>query len=32
VPDFWRTIKTADAKEFIANSRQGGYGIGVLQR
>jgi predicted O-methyltransferase YrrM len=32
VPDFWRTIKTPDAKEFIADSRQGGYGIGVLQR
>jgi predicted O-methyltransferase YrrM len=32
VPDFWRTIKTQDALEFIADSRQGGYGIGVLRR
>jgi len=32
VPGFWRTIRTPDAKEFIADSRQGGYGIGVLQR
>jgi predicted O-methyltransferase YrrM len=32
VPDFWRSIKTRDALEFIADSRQGGYGIGVLSR
>jgi predicted O-methyltransferase YrrM len=32
VPEFWRTIKTRDALEFIADSRQGGYGIGVLTR
>jgi predicted O-methyltransferase YrrM len=32
VPEFWRTIKTPDALEFIADSRQGGYGIGILPR
>ena len=32
VPEFWRTIKTREAREFISDSRQGGYGIGVLQR
>jgi predicted O-methyltransferase YrrM len=32
VPDFWRSIKTRHALEFIADSRQGGYGIGVLRR
>jgi predicted O-methyltransferase YrrM len=31
VPEFWRTIRTPDALEFIADSRQGGYGIGVLR-
>jgi predicted O-methyltransferase YrrM len=31
VPDFWRAIKTPDALEFIADSRQGGYGIGVMR-
>jgi predicted O-methyltransferase YrrM len=32
VPHFWRSIKTPDALEFIADSRQGGYGIGLLRR
>jgi predicted O-methyltransferase YrrM len=32
VPDFWRTIRTPKAQEFVADYGQGGYGIGVLRR
>jgi predicted O-methyltransferase YrrM len=32
VPDFWRTIRTPEAQEFVADYGQGGYGIGVLRR
>jgi cephalosporin hydroxylase len=30
VPDFWRSIRTSAAKEFVEHPGQGGYGIGVL--
>jgi cephalosporin hydroxylase len=30
VPDFWRTVRTQDAKEFVEDRGQRGYGIGVL--
>jgi len=32
VPDFWRSIRTADAEELVEDWSQGGYGIGVLRR
>jgi len=32
VPDFWRSIRTADAQEFVEDRAQGGFGIGVLRR
>jgi cephalosporin hydroxylase len=31
VPDFWRSVRTADAQELVENRSQGGYGIGVLR-
>jgi predicted O-methyltransferase YrrM len=32
VPDFWRSIRTPDARELVRDREQGGYGIGVLPR
>jgi predicted O-methyltransferase YrrM len=32
VPSFWRKVKTAGARELVADPGQGGYGIGVLGR
>ena len=30
VPEFWESVKTADARELVENRGQGGFGIGVL--
>jgi cephalosporin hydroxylase len=32
VPEFWRSVRTADALELVEDRAQGGYGIGVLRR
>lgn len=32
VPRFWQSVRTPEAKEFIADRTQGGWGIGVLDR
>ena len=32
VPRFWQSVRTPDAREFIADPWQGGWGIGVLER
>jgi predicted O-methyltransferase YrrM len=32
VPGFWRSIKTPNAQELVADYGQGGFGIGVLRR
>jgi predicted O-methyltransferase YrrM len=31
VPRFWQSVRTADAREFVADPAQGGWGIGVLR-
>jgi cephalosporin hydroxylase len=30
VPEFWESVKTAEARELVENRGQGGFGIGVL--
>lgn len=32
VPRFWRSVRSSDAREFVADPTQGGWGIGVLRR
>jgi predicted O-methyltransferase YrrM len=32
VPNFWRSVRTEDAVEFVEDRAQGGWGIGVLRR
>jgi len=30
VPEFWKSVKTPDARELVEDPRQGGWGIGVF--
>jgi predicted O-methyltransferase YrrM len=32
VPGLWQELKTADAREYVRDWQQGGYGIGVLRK